>query len=117
VPGRFHLLTDENVPGPLIEGLKRSGWDVVLTNDVYGERSVDDWVFTYAAEHDRVLVSTDEDHLIIGRRWLDQGRSFRLVFWQQGRHQHVRVADLLGGFEALAAKENAFASCIEYLKV
>jgi hypothetical protein len=26
VPGRFRLLTDENIPGPLIEALKQRGW-------------------------------------------------------------------------------------------
>ena len=79
MPGRFRLLTDENIPGPLIEALMKSGWDVVRTIDVYGEQSDDEWVFVYAVEHDRVLVSTDTDHLIIGRRWLDHGRGFRLI--------------------------------------
>ena len=31
--GRFPLLTDENVQGPLIDGLKARNWDVVLTVD------------------------------------------------------------------------------------
>jgi hypothetical protein len=66
VPGRFRLLSDENIPGPLIEALKQRGWDVVRTIDVFGQRSVDDF-----AE----------------------------------------------AFDALAAKEDAFASCIEYLNI
>jgi hypothetical protein len=46
VPGRFRLLTDENIPGPLIDALRRGGWDVVRVIDVFGERSVDESVFT-----------------------------------------------------------------------
>ena len=117
MPGRFRLLTDENIPGPLIEALQQRGWDVVRTIDVFGERSVDERIFTYAMEDDRALVTTDKDHLAIGRRWLEQARSFRLIFWHQSRQRRVFVADLAEAFDALATKEDAFASCIEYLKI
>ena len=117
MPGRFPLLTDENVQGPLIEGLKANGWDVVLTIDVFGQRSVDDPVFEYAAQHGRVLLSTDVDCLIIAARWIEQGRRFRLVFWNQGPHQHVRVGSFLQAIETLAGKQNAFTASVEYLKI
>jgi hypothetical protein len=117
VLGRFPLLTDENVQGPLIEGLKANGWDVILTIDVFGQRSVDEPVFEYAAQHARVLVSTDVDCLIIAARWIEQGRRFRLIFWDQRSHQHVRVGPFLLALERLAANENAFAASVEYLKV
>ena len=117
MPGRFPLLTDENIQGPLIEGLKAHAWDVVRTIDVFGERSVDDPVFEYAAHHGRVLLSTDVDCLIIAARWIEQGRRFRLVFWNQGPHQHVRVGPFLQALERLAAKESAFAASIEYLEI
>ncbi len=117
MPGRFPLLTDENVQGPLIEGLKTHGWDIALTIDVLGQRSVDEAVFEYAAQHGRVLLSTDVDCLIIAARWIEEGRHFRLVFWDQGPHQHVRVGPFLQALERLATNENAFAAFIEYLKV
>ncbi len=117
MPGRFPLLTDENVPGPAIEGLKSRGWEVVLTINVFGQRSVDEKVFAHAADHGRVLVTTDTDCLVLARRWLDEGRSFRMVYWHQGRHQHVPVARFLEAFEALATREDAFAACVEYLKI
>ena len=45
MPGRFPIHTDENVQGPVIEGLRARGWDVVLTIDAFGQRSVDEPVF------------------------------------------------------------------------
>src|SRR5262249_14169612 len=117
VSGRFPLLTDENISGPVIEGLRARGWDVVRTIDVFGERSVDEVIFAYAVEKGRVLASSDTDCLAIGQRWLEQGRAFRMVYWHQGRHQGVRVSAFLDAFDALAAEPNAFAACIEYLKI
>jgi predicted nuclease of predicted toxin-antitoxin system len=117
VAGRFPILTDENVQGPLVTALKAHRWDVLLTIDVLGQRSVDDTLFEYAAQHGRVLLSTDIDCLIIADRWIEQGRPFRLVFWDQGRHQRVRVGPFLQALEALAAKDNAFTASIEYLAV
>ena len=29
MPGRFPLITDENISGPLVQGLRSSSWDVV----------------------------------------------------------------------------------------
>jgi predicted nuclease of predicted toxin-antitoxin system len=115
VAGRFPLLTDENIDGRLVEGLLRQGWDVVRAIDVFRERTQDLLLLAYAAEHDRALVSTDTDHLSIGERWLREGQSFRLVYWNQGRHHRLPVGRLLDAFERLAAKPDAFAACIEYL--
>lgn len=117
MPGRFPLLTDENIPGPLVEGLRSRGWDVVLTIEVFGQQSVDDTIFEHAVRDGRVLVSTDTDCLITASDWLDEGRAFRLIYWHQGQHQHVRVGRFLEAFEALAAKPDAFAGCVEYLQV
>jgi len=117
VPSRFPILTDENVQGPVIEGLRAHGWDVVLTIDTFGQRSVDEKVFEYATQQRRVLVSTDVDCLVIADRWIDRGRPFRLLYWHQRKHQRVRVGAFLEAFEALAAKKNAFASYVEYLKI
>jgi hypothetical protein len=117
VLGRYPLLTDENVPGPVIEGLRSRGWDVVLTVDVFGQQSVDETLFEYAVQEGRVLVSTDTDCLATASDWLDEGRTFRLIYWHQGRHQHVRVGSFLAAFEALAAKQDAFAGCVEYLQI
>jgi len=117
VAGRFPLLTDENITGPLVGGLRSRGWDGVTVHEIFGEESIDEVLFAYAAERGRVLVTTDEDCLVIGHRWLAEGRSFRLVFWQQGPHQHVRVSPFLEAFEALAGRAGAFVAGIEYLRL
>lgn len=117
MPGRFGILTDENIDGPVTQGLRAHGWDVVLTIDVFGEESDDDVIFKWAVDHDRVLVTSDTDCLATARRWLEEGRSFRMVYWHQGRHQRVRVGRFVEAFEELAHKEHAFAACLEYLKI
>lgn len=91
--GRFPLLTDGNIDGRLVEGLLRQGWDAVRAIDVFGERTQDLPLLVYATEHGRALVSTDTDHLSIGEQWLREGRSFRLVYWNQGRHHRLPVGD------------------------
>ena len=108
-------MTDENVPGPLIEGLKARGWNVLRVVDVFGERSVDPEVFTYAAERGLVLASTDRDCVVIARQWIEEARSFRLIYWNQAQYQRVAVGILLEAFERLANKADSFAACIEYL--
>lgn len=87
------------------------------TVDIFGERSVDDTVFAYAAEHGRVLVSNDEDCLVIARQWLEASRAFRLVYWPQHKHQRIPVTPFLLAFDELAARMDAFAASIEYLSV
>jgi len=117
VAGRFPLLTDENVSAPVIEGLAARGWDVLRAIELFGQKSIDDTIFAYAAEHGRVLASSDTDCLAIAHGWLQAGRFFRLIYWHQGRHQHTPVALFLDAFEALTASADAFAACVEYLKL
>jgi hypothetical protein len=117
VPRPFRLRTDDCVHGPLVDGLTRREWDLLRVVDVFGQESIDEPIMAWAVEHDRVIVSTDTDCLAIGRRWLDQGRPFRLIFWPQLPYQRVAVGPFLAAFDALAAKENAFAACIEYLDI
>jgi hypothetical protein len=84
--------------------------------EVFGQRSVDARLFEHAVAHERVLVSTDVDCLVIASLWLAELRPFRLIYWHQGTHQHTAVARFLDAFESLAQDPHAFAVCIEYLK-
>jgi hypothetical protein len=117
VPGRFPLITDENITGPLIQGLRDKGWDVVRTIDVFGERSVDQPLMIWSVEHGRVLVTTDTDCLAIAHRWLQELRSFRMIFWPQQSYQRVRVGPFLQAFEDLAQREDPFAACVVHLHI
>ena len=56
MPGRFPLLTDENVPGPLIEALRSAGWDILHARELFGENTDDDVLIEHAARRERVLV-------------------------------------------------------------
>lgn len=112
---RFPLLTDENIDGPVVEGLRQRGWDLASVHEVFGQRSVDETIFAHAAEQGRVLVSTDKDCLRIARRWAEAIRPFRMVYWDQFEHQRVHVPHFLAAFEALAERPDAFAAWLEYL--
>jgi hypothetical protein len=117
VPGRFPLITDENIAGPLVQGLRSSGWDVVRTVDVVGEHSADEPLMIWSVEHARVLVTSDTDCLAIAHRWLHEMRSFRMIFWPQETYQHVRVGSFLRAFEDLARREDPFAACVVHLEI
>ena len=107
--GRFALLTDEHVPGPLLKGLIRLGWDVRRAVDVFGQRTDDDVLFAYAAREGRVFVTTDEPAEAIATNWLTDGKAFRgLICWRQGHQRRMSVGDFIEAFEELAAKEDPF---------
>jgi predicted nuclease of predicted toxin-antitoxin system len=117
VPGRFPLLTDENVPGPLIDALRSAGWDVLHARDIFGEHTDDEVLIEYAARRERVLVSTDQDHLEIAHRWLRAGKPFRMVWWKQAPYQHLRPGAFVEAFDELAARaDDPFRYPICYLK-
>jgi hypothetical protein len=106
VAGRFPLLTDEHVPGPLIKALLRLGWHIVRAIDIFGQRSDDAILFAYAAEQGRVFVTNDEPAEAIAVRWAREGRAFRgLVCWKQ---QRMSTAELVEAFEELATREPPF---------
>jgi len=117
VAGRFPLFTDENVDGTIIRGLRQRGWDVQHAEEEFGEETDDTPIFEYAAKEGRVFVSTDHDILPIANQWLREGRSFRMIWWEQMETQRILLPVVLDAFDALAAKPNAFAFPIEYLKL
>ncbi len=114
--GRFPLLTDENVGGPLIRALRARGWDLVRALDVFGENTDDDVLFAWAAEQGRVFVTDDRPAEAVAIRWLAAGRAFRGMIRcpQQGE---MSTGELLADFDELAAKSDPFAGYpIIYLK-
>ncbi len=111
------LFTDENVDGPIIEGLRQRGWDVQHATEEFGEKTKDRPLFEHAAKIGRVFVSTDEDMLPLAKSWLQQGRAFRMIWWEQKKTQRILISVVLDAFDAVAAKPNAFVYPIEYLKL
>lgn len=115
--GRFPLLSDEHVSGPLLQGLVRRGWDIQRGVDVFGQRTDDDRLFAYAAKEGRVFVGNDEPAEAIAIQWLKDGRPFRgLICWKQEHHRQMSVGDLIVAFEELAAKDDPFSYPIVHLK-
>jgi len=66
---------------------------------------------------DRVFVSTDKDMLKLARDWLKAGRPFRMIWWEQGKTQRIRLSVVLDAFDELASQERHFAYPIAYLKL
>ena len=117
MPGRFPLFTDENVDGPIIRGLRQRGWDVQHATEEFGEKTIDVPLLEHATGLERVMVSTDKHLLQIGEQWVEAGRAFRLIWWEQRRTQRILLATVLDAFDELAADENAFLYPISFLKL
>jgi len=119
VAGRYPLLTDEDIEGPIVRGLRNLGWDVEHAFETFGEKTLDLRLFEYAASTGRVFVTTDVGHLRTAREWIDAGKAsgFRMVWWPQRKTQELRASVVLQAFERLATKEGAFAYPIEFLEI
>lgn len=106
----FRVFTDNHVQQPLVDGLRRRGWDVVRAVDVFPERTLDDVLFAHAVKDGRVFVSNDEDLLAIVDDWLRRGSSFPgLVYWHPDDYAAMTTGEILEAFEALAGEEAPFA--------
>jgi len=117
VAGRFPLLTDIHVHDALVEALRRAGWDVLRAVALLPSNGDDEALFAYAAEHDRVFVTNDRPLEAIAIRWMREGRRFRgLVCWPQKHYRVMTDGELAQAFDEIAAKPNAFAYPIEYIK-
>ena len=100
-----------------MEALRRAGWEVLRAVDVLPSNADDEVLFACAAEHDRVLVTNDRPLEGIAIRWMREGRGFRrLVCWPQKHTRAMADCELAHAFEEIAAKPNAFAYPIEYIK-
>jgi len=117
VPGRFPLFTHENVDGPIIRGLRQRGWDVQHATEEFGEKTKDTPLLEHATELGRVMASTDKHLLHIGERWIEEGRAFRMIWWEQKRSQRILLPIVLDAFDDLAANERAFLYPIEHLRL
>jgi hypothetical protein len=113
----FPLLTDNHVRQPILEGLRRNGWDVVRAIDTFPEGTADEILFAWAAEQNRVLVSSDEPAQEIPKRWMREGKHFRgMVCWPLRHHRRMTDGEFIAAFEELAVRPDAFAYPIEYVK-
>lgn len=89
----LRALADEHVPYALIHGLRTRGMDVVTVQDL-GRRSDDDpLLLDWAIEHERIVLTNDQDFLAIAAERGARLETFAPIFyWPQ---QQRTVADLL----------------------
>jgi len=105
---RFSLFTDANVDGRLIRGLHQRGWEIKRAVDTFAQDEDDDVLFEHAAKENLVFVTNDEDLLAIGASWLEENRSFRLIYWEKKHHDQVAIGTFLEKFEKLAEQDDPF---------
>jgi hypothetical protein len=116
VASRFPIFTDADIHGAVVKGLVRRGWDVLRAVDVFPGNTKDEILFEYAAKHGRAIVTNDKGIQIIGRNWMQEGRSFRMIFWEKRHHKRMSIGQFIESFEGLAARESPFIYPIVYIK-
>lgn len=89
---------------------------MVRAVDQFGERNDDEELLAWAAANGRALATCDEPIHRITRRWVDEGRPFRMVHWRLERYREMTDRDMVEAFEEIASKPDAFAYPIEYIK-
>lgn len=113
---RLPLFTDNHVREAIVAALRARGWTVVRSLDVFPEGTDDEVLFEHAAREGLVFVTSDKGIHAIARAWLEAGRPFRMVFWRFVHHSRMSDGDFVSALEELAARPDAFAYPIEYIK-
>jgi predicted nuclease of predicted toxin-antitoxin system len=62
------FLLDEHMPNTLARGLRERGIDAVTVGEIGRRRSPDPEHLPWAREHGRVIVTHDEDFLVLAKR-------------------------------------------------
>lgn len=114
----FPLYTDADVHGPIVDALKRRGWDVLRAIDAYPKGTDDKVHFSRAIEERRVLVATDLDQLLAAQERVAAGAWFPgLIHWKREHERWMSVGEFVDAFEAMAVEPEPFAnSRIRYIK-
>jgi hypothetical protein len=96
-----------------VVALRARGWTVVRAIDVFPERTSDDVLFAYAATERLVFVTSDRGVHTIARRWLEDDRPFRMIFWRFAHHARMSDGDFVRALEELAERADHFIYPIE----
>jgi len=84
------VYVDVHVPAAITEGLRRRGIDV-LTSQQGGTRRADDaFLLRRATQVGRLLVTQDEDFLVVAASWQDAGWEFTGVVFAPQDSQRIR---------------------------
>ncbi len=78
------LYMDVHVPAAITQGLRRRSLDVIMSQEDGTREASDEQLLSRATELDRVLVSQDEDLLVVAAQWQAAGHEFSgLIFMPQ----------------------------------
>ena len=78
------LYMDQHVPGPITNGLRQKGVDVLTAHEDGAAEFDDERLLARATQLERVLFSQDRDLLVITHHWLETGQTFSgLVYAHQ----------------------------------
>ncbi len=83
--------------------------------DHFRQDEDDDVLFEHAAKENLVFVTNDEDLLASTVSWLEENRSFRMIYWEKKHHDQVSIGTFLDRFEKLAEEHNPFCYSIRFL--
>ncbi len=110
--GRFPLLLDEHVPRSLARALRRRGWTVVRVVDLETELGMgadDEEVFSFAAEHGYVVLSSDERALWRPLQLREQGDPFAgMLCWPQRHRDRMTIGEAVEALERIASEDDPF---------
>jgi hypothetical protein len=115
VERRLPLFTDNHVRQPIVDALRARGWTIFRAIDVFPERTPDEALFEHAAGEGLVFVTSDRGVHTIARRWLEEGRPFRMIFWRFAHHARMSDGDFVRALEDLAERADHFVYPIEYV--
>jgi hypothetical protein len=108
------LYFDNNMKRPIAIGLRARGFDVLLAREDGTARLEDERLLERATELGRVLVSEDEDFMVITAAWQRTGRYFAGFIRAP---QSLSIGDAIRDLEVIAGvmEPNEFANRTEVL--
>ena len=101
------LYADEHVPLAVVRALRRSGHDVVRSQEVFPLGTQDQIHFEKAVAEGRVLLTQDSDFLALSARFLAQGNHHPgLVYWPQNLYTIGQVVRRLTAYLKTTSPES-----------
>ena len=114
---RFRLILDEHIAKDVIQALRQGGWHVERVHEVLGHRTKDDVVFTYAASHQLVWLTSDQNALVLPIRWLREARAFTgMLVWTDELRRQMTAGEFIEYLVELEAENDPFAAGVRFVR-
>lgn len=96
----IELMMDQHVPAAITRGLRLRGVDVLTTFEDGSHQLADEELLARATVLRRVLVTHDDDHLSIARRWQAEDHPFAGVVY--GHPLNITIGGAIEDLEIIA---------------